>query len=226
MESDEKALINSFHRLWYSKGQFQMALGEGSDRVVVQMDARYQGIQVQKNPLDLWIYQEILYETKPDLIVEFGTASGGTTLFLAQQGILNGHPTSVISIDIVDRTEQLPSRDNICYLVGDSVGEEITEALLAEDMSPLFVDKSVMVILDDDHSTEHVRRELDLYNRLVTKGQYLIVEDTNIDDPLGFGNGPQKAVREFLKEHPEFEVDKSREKFLMTWNPNGYLRKK
>ena len=89
--------------------------------------------------------------------------------------------------------------------------------------------KSVMVILDSDHTRDHVLAELRAYAPIVTPGQYLVVEDSNINGhPVfpGFGPGPMEALQAFLAETGEFEVDRSREKFLVTFNPGGYLRKR
>ncbi len=85
-----------------------------------------------------------------------------------------------------------------------------------------------MIILDSDHSRENVTRELVAYSPLVTQGSYLIVEDTNVNGhPVlpDFGAGPMEAVEAFLAAHPTFEVDERREKFLMTFNPRGFLRR-
>lgn len=218
---NERELIDEFSRLWYSKGQFQMRVGEGDDSVLVQMDAHYCGFLVQKNPLDLWIYQEILWDCKPDLIIEMGTASGGTTLFLANQLDLIGNG-QIVSVDIDNRLGIVPKHPRIHYIVGDTTDAYVHNEILKITHHY----KSGMLILDDDHSTDHVVCELAMYNEFVTPSQYLIVEDTNVDSPLNFGDGPGKAVHQFLQYNKEFEVDRRREKFLMTWNPGGYLRRK
>ncbi len=86
-----------------------------------------------------------------------------------------------------------------------------------------------MVILDSDHSRDHVLRELELYSPLVTPGCYLVVEDTNVNGhPVSpeFGPGPMEAVEAFLETTNDFEVDRSREKLLLTFNPSGYLRRR
>jgi cephalosporin hydroxylase len=86
-----------------------------------------------------------------------------------------------------------------------------------------------MVILDSDHHKDHVLRELEIYSKFVTNGSYIIVEDTNINGhPVRpkFGPGPTEAVKEFLKGSRDFVIDKSREKFFLTFNPNGYLKKR
>lgn len=173
--------------------------------------------------MDLWIYQEIIFEVKPNIIIECGTAKGGSALFLVFVCDLvdNGR---VITIDIEDRRER-PRHSRIKYLLGSSVLEEIVG-----QVRKLISDKDkVMVILDSDHHKEHVLNELRIYSKLVTKGSYIIVEDTNINGhPVAhdFGPGPMEAVEEFLKENTNFVIDKSREKFYLTFNPRGYLKKK
>jgi cephalosporin hydroxylase len=85
-----------------------------------------------------------------------------------------------------------------------------------------------MVILDSDHSQAHVAKELELFAPLVSVGQYLVVEDSNINGhPVypSFGPGPYEAIEQFLRQNVSFSPDKSREKFLVSWNPNGYLRR-
>ena len=87
---------------------------------------------------------------------------------------------------------------------------------------------TVLVVLDSDHSRDHVLAEPRAYAPLVTPGSYLVVEDTNINGhPVyeAFGPGPMEAVQDFLKERDDFEADRSREKFLLTFNPRGWLRK-
>lgn len=175
-------------------------------------------IPIQKCPLDLFVYQEIINEVKPDFIIETGTMQGGSAFFLGMMCQLRnqGH---VISIDVDAR--HVPAHPRITYILSDSVAPELL-AMLKEK-----VKGTVMVILDSDHSKEHVLNELRLYAPLVTKGSYLIVEDTNLSGhPIETkGEGPLEAVQEFMQETEEFVTDVSREKFLMTFNKNGYLRK-
>jgi cephalosporin hydroxylase len=179
-------------------------------------------VPAQKCPLDLWTYQEIIYETRPDIIVECGTANGGGALFLASicDLVRNGR---VITVDTKESNVR-PRHERITYLTGSTVDEEtvgrIRRTITGAD--------KVMVILDSDHTKNHVRKELRLYSDLVTVGNYLIVEDTNINGhPVlkSFGPGPMEAVQEFLAENEDFIIDKSREKFFMTFNPEGYLKR-
>jgi cephalosporin hydroxylase len=173
-----------------------------------------------KCPLDLWIYQEIIFEQKPDMIIECGTANGGSALFLASicDLVNNG---KIITIDIENKQNK-PRHKRIKYLVGSSTAENIVDQI-----RKLISDKNkVMVILDSDHHKEHVLNELTIYSKFVTKGSYIIVEDTNINGhPVfpDFGPGPMEAIEEFLKENKIFVIDYNNEKFYLTYNPRGYL---
>lgn len=166
------------------------------------------------------VYQEILWEIKPDLIIECGTAQGGSALFLASIcDLLNRG--KIISIDTEDRKGRPPHK-RIEYWLGSSTLEEIAARVKTETEGK----EKVMIILDSDHSKEHVLRELHLYSPYVSRGSYLIVEDTNINGhPVlpEFGPGPMKAVAEFLEGNPGFVIDEGKEKFFMTFNPRGFL---
>ncbi len=208
----EKKIVEGFHKLYYDAHIFGKTWETTS----------WLGIPTAKCPLDLWIYQEIIFELKPDAIVECGTAQGGSALFLASMFDLV-NKGEIITIDI-EHKGSLPRHKRIKYLLGSSTSKEI-----AEKVKNLIKNKAkVMVILDSDHHKPHVLNELRIYSKFVTKGNYLIVEDTNINGhPVlpGYGDGPMEAVEEFLKENKNFIVDKSKEKFYMTFNPKGYLRK-
>jgi cephalosporin hydroxylase len=179
------------------------------------------GVPLQKSPLDCWIYQEIITELRPDLIVETGTDLGGSALFFASICDLVRHG-QIVSIDI--RTPPRMAHERIRFIQGDSTSEDV----LAQVRTMTRQSTRTMVILDSDHSKSHVHRELDRYREFVTVGSYLVVEDTNVNGhPVmpEHGPGPFEAVQEFLPEHPEFEVDRSREKFLLTYFPGGYLKR-
>ncbi|MBN1255773.1 MAG: class I SAM-dependent methyltransferase [Deltaproteobacteria bacterium] len=206
----KKNVIDHFHKLYYESHK------------VTWENTFWLGIQAHKCPLDLWIYQEIIFEIKPDIIIECGTFHGGSALFLASIcDLLN--KGKIISIDIENKKDR-PKHERITYLLGSSTSEEIVEKV------QIFIKNidRIMVILDSDHSKEHVLRELEIYSKFVTKGSYIIVEDTNINGhPIGpdFGPGPMEAVKEFLKMKRDFAIDKSREKFYLTFNPDGYLKR-
>jgi cephalosporin hydroxylase len=179
-------------------------------------------VAAQKCVFDLWIYQEILHEIRPAVIIECGTANGGSAIFLASICELLGRG-EVVTIDIAEQAGR-PAHQRITYLTGSSTSPEIFSSVeqLVGSRGP------VLVILDSNHERDHVLDELRLYAPLVSSGSYLIVEDSNINGhPVlpEFGPGPAEAIDEFLAESEDFFVDRTREKFFLTFNPGGYLRK-
>ena len=208
-KQSESDIVDEFHKLYY----------ESPD---TWRKTFWLGIPAQKCPLDLWIYQEIIFEVKPDVIIECGTFAGGSALFLASvcDAVKRG---TIITIDVEDR-EGKPRHKRIKYLLGSSTSKEIVDKVRRSTRNR----HSVMVILDSDHSKDHVLKEMRIYSTFVTKGSYLIVEDTNINGhPVfpDFGPGPMEAVQQFLSENKVFVVDRSRAKFYMSFNPNGWLRR-
>jgi cephalosporin hydroxylase len=206
----ERHVVDDFHRLIYDSQLWGGTWGAVS----------WLGTPTQKLPLDLWVYQEILHEIRPNLIIESGTYRGGSALFLANICDLLEHGR-VISIDIEDPGGR-PEHPRITYLLGSSISQGVLDQVRAQ----ISDHDDVMVILDSDHSRDHVLEELRAYAPMVTPGSYLIVEDTNLNGhPVypGHGPGPMEAVREYLREAPNFRIDRQREKFLITFNPSGYL---
>lgn len=206
--------VTTFHQLTYASE--------------IWNGVRWRGAAVGKLPTDLWIYQELIYEIQPDLIVETGSAMGGSAAFFASLLDLNqrGH---IVSIDTM--AAERPRHPRVSYWQGSS-----TDPAIVDRLRPLASRaKSVMVTLDSAHSTEHVGRELALYSPLVTVGSYIVVEDGNVDgNPVlpgyvdlydGQPGGPQTAIHAFLAGTDKFEIDVGRHKFLLTLNPNGYLRR-
>ena len=185
-------------------------------------DTYWFGVPIQKSPLDCWTYQEILHEQRPDLIVETGTYLGGSALFFAHLFDLLGEGR-VLTIDL-----QLRGRvdhPRVTQLEGDALSPEV----LAKVEAAVGGARRVLVVLDDDHGAAHVLKELHAYGRFVTQGSYLVVEDTNVNGHPVFpqhGPGPMEAVHEFLAKDRSFEIDRSREKFLLTYFPDGWLRKR
>ena len=180
------------------------------------------GVPCKKYPTDLRVYQEIIHQNRPDIIIETGTLFGGSALYLASLLDLVDHGR-VISIDLEFR-EGRPRHDRITYLTGSS-----TSAALISELEPLIRDAVTrMVILDSDHTQAHVEEELRIYSRYVTPGQYLIVEDSAINGhPVytRFGPGPFEAIETFLNSTDEFVVDKTKEKFFLSANHSGNLRR-
>ncbi|MBJ8054168.1 cephalosporin hydroxylase family protein [Bacillus cereus] len=192
------------------------------DSLVWLNNTNWLGVPICKLPSDLFLYQEIIYELKPDLIIECGTFHGGSALYLASMLDLigKGH---VLTIDITPQPNR-PSHDRITYLTASSVSVSAVQTIFSmrkpEDV--------ILVILDSDHSKEHVSRELLLYKSIVTTGSYIIVEDTCINgNPIlpDWGLGPMEAVEEFLAKNNNFIIDETKHKFFISFNPNGFLKK-
>jgi cephalosporin hydroxylase len=185
------------------------------------VNATWLGTQALKNPLDLWVYQEIVHETRPELIVETGTYRGGSALYLATLCDLVD-AGEVVSIDVEPMRDDYPSHPRLTYLAGRSS----THPGVVADVTARAVGKRTLVILDSDHSQAHVEAELEAYAPIVPVGCYLIAEDSNIGRiRKDLMPGPLQAVERFLAATDEFEIDREREKFLITFNPSGYLRR-
>ena len=202
--------MRNFHRLYYDSS------------LRTWSNTFWFGTQTQKCPLDLWIYQELLHELRPEVIVETGTANGGSALFMAAICDLLGGG-EIVSVDIDER--ERPAHQRVTYLGGSSTAPEIH----AQVVDFVGARAPVLVLLDSDHSRDHVLEELHLYSPLVTPGSYVVVEDTNVNGhPVRreFGPGPMEAVDEFLRGSSDFEIDSAREKFLLTFNPRGFLRRR
>ena len=207
-----ETVVDDFHRLYYDTGH------EGG----TWTDTRWFGVPTLKCPLDLWISQELVHELAPDLIVETGTADGGSGLFLATLCEAKGRG-EVISIDIEVRPNR-PHHSRLTYITASSTDPAVVEQLTRRANDA----ETVLVVLDSDHSYDHVRLELRAYAPLVTPGSYLIVEDTNVNGHPVYehhGPGPMEAVEDFLKENDNFAVDASKEKLLLTFNPRGWLKR-
>ncbi len=187
-------------------------------------------------PQDMIAVQEIIWREKPDLIIETGVAHGGSLIFSASLLELLGGDGRVLGIDIDIRQhnrreiEAHPMFKRIDLVDGSSIDASVVEQARQAAEGK----QTVMVILDSNHTHDHVLEELRIYSPLVTKDSYLIVFDTIVEDmpesffsdrPWGVGNSPKTAVWEFLKETDRFEIDKETEaKLLITVAPDGYLR--
>jgi cephalosporin hydroxylase len=207
----EPLIVRGFHMLFYMDSERTWA------------STTWMGAPCLKNPMDAWIYQEILYKLQPDVLIECGTNLGGSAYYFAHLFDLIGRGR-VISIDI-NANPGKPEHPRIEYLVMSSTSPECLAAIGAR-VRP---GEKVMAILDSDHSKAHVAKELELYAPLVTRGQYLVVEDTNLNGhPVtrAYGPGPMEALEEFLARAKDFEVDRAfAERLKLTFFPNGWLRK-
>lgn len=218
----EEAIVDAFHKVYYDERRCFHEL-------------TWMGVPMQKYPNDLLVYQEIIFRCRPDVILETGTNNGASAHFFATMLELCDRNTQrfsrrecrVVTVDIFPLPKPLlETRQDICYV--QNISSTTPRAL--QVMTESCLGAQTMVVLDSDHAEAHVFRELELYAPLVSVGQYLIVEDTNVNgNPvnLAHGPGPKEAVARFLATELGacFEVDRGCEKLLLTANPGGYLRR-
>lgn len=201
----------AYSRHWYQK-------------LATNLTPTWMGVTVVKHPIDLFVYQQIVFETQPDLIIETGTYAGGSALYLANVCELVDHGR-VLSVDLkTDRP--LPDHPRVEYLLGMSS----TDPVVVSHVAKRAAKKRCMVILDSAHNKRHVLDELNAYHGFVAKGCYLIVEDSNVDGYfLGAGDingeGPAEAIREWQPTNKGFDVDRGREQMGFSQNPGGFLRR-
>ncbi len=200
------------------------------------------GRPIIQYPQDIIATQELMWSVQPDLIIETGIAHGGSLIFSASMLELNaacGGPqdAEVLGLDIDIRPhnreaiENHPMFKRISIIQGSSIDPEIIKQVKAKAADK----KKILVCLDSNHTHDHVLAELEAYAPLVSVGSYCVVFDTIIEDlpddmlgdrPWGKGNNPKTAVWEYLKTHPEFEIDKTiQHKLLITVAPDGYLKR-
>lgn len=199
------------------------------------------GRPIIQYPQDMVAMQELLWEVKPDLIVETGIAHGGSLIFYASIleliATCTGHQGEVLGIDIDIRPhnkkaiEEHPMFKRIGMIQGSSIAPEIVAQVKEKAQGK----KRIMVCLDSNHTHDHALAELEAYAQLTSVGSYCVVFDTLIEDmgegayperSWGPGNNPKTAVWEYLKTHSEFEINKSIDhKLLISVAPDGYLKR-
>lgn len=196
---------------------------------------RWLGRPIIQCPQDIVALQEIIWSVRPEIIVETGVARGGSSVFFASLLHLLGGEGKVVAVDIDIRPhnrraiESHPMSDRIVLIEGSSV-EDLTVARIFDQCRG----KRAVVVLDSNHTHDHVLQELNLYSPLVRVGSYMVVFDTIVEDfPPGYyadrpwdrGNNPKTAVTEFLRTNRRFEVDhRISAKLLVSLAPGGYLR--
>jgi cephalosporin hydroxylase len=196
----------------------------------------WMGRPIIQFPQDMIALQELIWQIQPDLIIETGVAHGGSIIYYASLLEMIGGEGKVIGIDIDIRAhnrseiENHPMFKRIHLIEGSAI-----DPVIAQQVCQVAAGKQkILVILDSNHTHNHVLSELTLYSHLVTKGSYLVVFDTIVEDmpdnsfpdrPWGKGNNPKTAVWEFLRNNDRFEIDKKLEsKLLITVAPDGYLK--
>lgn len=195
----------------------------------------WMGRPIIQLPQDMMAMQEIIWQVKPDLIIECGIAHGGSIIYYASLLELQGHG-EVLGIDLDIRAhnreaiETHPMSKRITMIEGSSIDHEV-----AEQVRAIATGKKVIVVLDSNHTHDHVLQELRLYAPLVSIDSYCVVMDTVVEDmppaffpdrPWGPGDNPKTAVWAYLKENSDFEIDAAmHNKLLITVAPDGYLRR-
>jgi len=188
-------------------------------------DVTWFGQPLWQNPLDLWTTQQVITQVKPELLIEAGTHLGGSAHFYATLMDLLGRGR-VITIDLFYEPEI--THERVTFISGSSTDDAVIQRVRTEVQK---TQGPVMVILDSDHKRDHVAAELAAYAGFVTPGSYLLVQDSIIDELVPYLRadhpGPLFAIRDFLKEHPEFVCDDSlSEQFLVSNHPHGWLRRR
>jgi cephalosporin hydroxylase len=200
----------------------------------VMYEPTWLGIPIIQFPSDMVMMQELIWKIRPDFIIECGVAHGGSTIFYASILELIGKGR-VIGVDVEIRKhnrlsiQSHPMSKRIELIEGSSVDKQV----LHQVKSRIGGAQCVAVVLDSNHSREHVFKELEMYWSLVTPGSYLVVMDgaqANVSDiPRGKAewrdDNPLVAMRDFLKNHPEFRSDPYYTRMHITSNPEGFLRR-
>jgi cephalosporin hydroxylase len=195
----------------------------------------WMGLPIIQYPHDIVVMQEIVWNTKPELIIETGTARGGSLIFYASLLSLLGHG-EVVGVDVDIRPhnrraiESHPMASRIRLIEGSSVDLEVIRSV-----AKLTSGRRTLVVLDSNHTHDHVLAELRAYAPLVSPAGYCVVMDTVIEElpadtfddrPWGRGNSPKTAVKAFLLEDDRFELDLTfQHKLGVTVAPDGYLRR-
>ena len=169
---------------------------------------KWRGIKILKMPSDLILYAEAIDDKKPDVIVEIGTKFGGAALFF--QDMIDG---KVVTIDIKSQVEKRD--DRIKYIIGSSLDDTVFKKVC-----DICKHKKTMLVIDGNHGRKHVLKELYKYHEIVTKGQYLVIEDCYVGRKL---YGPGKARNEFLKEHSGFKKTEHCSKYIVGVTLGGWL---
>jgi len=190
------------------------------DRIINKTS--YFGIKTLQNPNDFWIYQEIIYKAKPDVLIEIGNYYGGSTLALAHIFDAMGHGRIIgLDIDQSKIPEQVSNHPRISLIEGDACESyEKVRALISAK-------ERVLIIEDSSHTYENTLNVLRRYSEFVKRGDYFIIEDGICHHGLSLGPkpGPYEAAEAFIKEDTNFVIDREKESFLITWNPKGYLKR-
>lgn len=206
-----------------------------ADKYKYTYNYRWMGIPIIKFPNDIVALQEIIWRVKPDIIIETGIAHGGSIIFSATMMELIGNQGLVIGVDIDIRKHNRVEIEKSKFFKSIKMieGSSISQRTIKKIKSFIKKDSKVMVFLDSNHTYMHVKKEIDLYSKLVTKNSYLVVEDSFPEffpkkhfKKVDVGNNPMIAIREFLRKNKKFKIDKKlNNKLSITETFDGYLKK-
>ena len=200
------------------------------------------GRPIIQYPQDIIALQEIIWDVKPDMIIETGIAHGGSLIFSASMlalleicGEVENGKVLGIDMDIREHNKKAINKHPLSKKITMFEGSSLDKVMIDKVYNFAKKGKKILVCLDSNHTHEHVLNELKVYAPLVSVGSYCVVFDTIVEDmpkgtfknrPWDKGNNPKTALKEYLKKHPEFEIDNSiHDKLLITVAPDGYLKK-
>ena len=213
------------------------AFNDASNSNQYSYNFSWMGRPIIQYPQDIIAMQEIIWEVKPDLIIETGIAHGGSLIYYASLLELIGKGEVLgIDIDIRKHNREEIEKHPMFKRIKMIEGSSIDESIVAEVRSIAQGKQNILVVLDSNHTFDHVLRELQMYSPLVSLGSYIVVFDTIVEDlpanyfkekrPWGIGNNPKTAVQEFLKSNNSFIIDDSIDnKLLISVAPGGYLKR-
>lgn len=178
---------------------------------------KWRGVDILKFPTDLFLYAEVIQETRPEIIIEIGTKYGGSAVYFQDLLDLNKDGGRIITVDV--NPQVVKKDDRITYLIGSSTNKDIIDKIKESVQN-----KKVMVILDGDHSENQVYKEMYIYRSIVSKGMYMVSEDCYVKEGVPFG--PLRARDRYLAENDDFIQTNLCRRFFCGMNLGGWLRKK
>ncbi len=235
IEEREKRIIANGNNDKLKKAASEFNVLSNSNRYSYNFS--WMGRPIIQYPQDMIAMQEIIWNIKPDLIIETGIAHGGSLIFYASLLELIGNGEVLgIDIDIRQHNRKEIENHSMFKRIKMIQGSSVDEGIAFEVKKHTIGKNKVIVILDSNHTHDHVFKELELYSPFVTVGSYIVVFDTIVEDlpdgyfeearPWGIGNNPKTAVHKFLSTNPDFVIDKAIDnKLLVSVAPDGYLKR-
>jgi cephalosporin hydroxylase len=209
-----------------------------SNKAQYSYNFSWMGRPIIQYPQDMIAMQEIIWNIKPDLIIETGIAHGGSLIYYASLLELIGKGRVLgIDIDIREHNRMEIEKHPMFKRISMIQGSSIDPAIVAQVEEFTKDQKTILVTLDSNHTHEHVLAELRMYSPFVSVGSYIVVYDTIVEKlpmdylpgharPWGIGDNPMTALQHFLDENNRFEIDKAIDnKLLISVAPNGYLKR-